>query len=78
MANHLYCGAKVLAGHKLALKFIEENKSDFKIRRVAMLPVSGAFHTPLMVPALDPFEVALSNTKVHNPRVPIYSNYDNR
>ena len=78
VANHLYCGAKVLAGHKLALKFIEENKSDFKIRRVAMLPVSGAFHTPLMVPALDPFEVALSNTKVHNPRVPIYSNYDNR
>ena len=78
VANHLYCGAKVLGGHKLALNFIEENKSDFKIRRVAKLPVSGAFHTPLMLPALEAFQVALNNTKVQDPRVPVYSNYDNR
>ena len=77
VANHLYCGAKVLGGHTLALNFIAENKSDFKIRKIAKLPVSGAFHTPLMEPAVESFRVALSNTKVVDPRVPLYSNYDN-
>ena len=78
VANHLYCGAKVLGGHTLALNFIAENKSDFKIRKISKLPVSGAFHTPLMEPALESFQVALSNTKVLDPRVPLYSNYDNK
>ena len=78
VANHLYCGAKVIGGHTEALKFLEQNKSDFKIRRTARLHVSGAFHTPLMEPAIEPFSLALKNTKVHNPRVPIYSNYDNK
>ena len=78
VANHLYCGAKVIGGHTEALKFLEQNKSDFKIRRTTRLPVSGAFHTPLMMPALEPFSLALKNTKVHNPRVPIHSNYDNK
>ena len=78
VANHLYCGAKVIGGHTEALKFLEQNKSDFKIRRTARLPVSGAFHTPLMEPAVEPFSLALKNSKVHNPRVPIYSNYDNK
>ena len=78
VANHLYCGAKVIGGHTEALKFLEQNKADFKIRRSARLPVSGAFHTPLMAPAVEPFSLALKNTKVHNPRVPIYSNYDNK
>ena len=78
MANHLYCGAKVLGGHTLALQFIEENRKDFNIRRTARLPVSGAFHTSLMEPALEPFKTALLNTRVRDPRVPIYSNYDNK
>merc|ERR1719397_251993 len=78
VANHLYCGAKVLGGHTLALQFIEENRKDFNIRRTARLPVSGAFHTSLMEPALEPFKTALLNTRVRDPRVPIYSNYDNK
>eukprot|EP00092_Neocalanus_flemingeri_P012969 GFUD01013973.1.p1 GENE.GFUD01013973.1~~GFUD01013973.1.p1 ORF type:complete len:397 (+),score=87.30 GFUD01013973.1:57-1247(+) len=78
VANHLYAGAKVLGGHELALQFIEQNKADFKIRKTMRLPVSGAFHTPLMFPAVEPFAQALQNTRVNDPRVPIYSNYDNR
>jgi len=78
VANHLYCGAKVVGGHELALQFLEQNKKDFKIRKTMRLPVSGAFHTPLMMPAVEPFKHALDNTKVSDPRVPIYSNYDNR
>jgi [acyl-carrier-protein] S-malonyltransferase len=61
-----------------ALDFIDQNKSDFGIRRTKRVPVSGAFHTSLMLPAVDIFREALSNVQLHNPRVPVYSNYDNK
>ena len=34
VANHLYCGAKVVGGHEEALAFLEQNKDDFKIRKI--------------------------------------------
>ncbi len=34
MANHLYCGAKVVGGHQEALTFLEKNKDDFNIRKI--------------------------------------------
>ena len=37
-------------------------------------PVSGAFHTEYMRPALDRFEDALSKIDFSEPRIPIYSN----
>ncbi len=43
IATYLYAGAKVIAGHKEALDFIDANKKDFGIRRVKRLPVSGIF-----------------------------------
>lgn len=36
-----------------ALSFIEENKADFRLKRLKRLPVSGAFHTDLMLPAVE-------------------------
>jgi len=77
IANHLYCGAKVVAGNVEALDFLEKNKDDFKIRRCKRLPVSGAFHTTLMIPAMEPFYEALKMTKLSRPRVPVYSNVQN-
>lgn len=89
VANHLYCGAKVVGGHEPALKFLEDNKSDFKIRRTKRLAVSGAFHTPLMAPALEVFSSAVAQTRLvtmncdqkdlnavrfTDPRIPIYTN----
>jgi len=74
IANHLYCGAKVIGGHEPALEFLEKNKADFKIRRTKRLPVSGAFHTPLMNPASEAVQAAIDQTRLSNPRVPIYSN----
>jgi len=32
VANHLYCGAKVVGGHDAALEFLDNNKQDFNIR----------------------------------------------
>jgi hypothetical protein len=40
VANHLYCGAKVVGGHEEALSFLEKNKDDFKIRKIKR---KGAF-----------------------------------
>jgi len=77
VANHLYCGAKVVAGHQQAITFIEKNYADFGIRRTKRLPVAGAFHTPLMEPALEPFSLAVAQTRFSDPRVPIHSNVNN-
>ena len=77
-ANHLYVGGKVLGGHMEALDFIEANKKDFAIRKCKKIPVSGAFHTSLMKPAQELFNEAFEGVAIAEPRIPVYSNYDNR
>jgi [acyl-carrier-protein] S-malonyltransferase len=42
--------------------------------RVVPLQVSGAFHSPLMVPAVDGMKLALDNVTFRNPSVPIIGN----
>jgi len=74
IANDLYSGAKVIAGHKEALQFIQQNARDFRLKKTKPLAVQGAFHTPLMEPALEPFKHALGMVKVNNPRIEVYSN----
>lgn len=39
------------------------------------LPVSGAFHTKLMLEAEAKVEIALKNMEIRVPRINIYSNY---
>lgn len=41
-----------------------------------MLPVSGAFHTRLMEPALEPLAQALKAVDVRKPLVSVHSNVD--
>ncbi|MBA2512891.1 MAG: ACP S-malonyltransferase, partial [Solirubrobacterales bacterium] len=43
-------------------------------RRALRLPVSGAFHSPLMEPAADGFREAVRATRFAEPRFPVYSN----
>jgi len=73
-ANHLYSDCKVIAGHAEAIEFIQEHKAKFNIRRLKLLPVSGAFHTPLMQPARREFSKMLDNIQINQPKVPVYSN----
>jgi len=61
-----------------ALEYLAKNASKFKIRRVKRLPVNGAFHTPLMLPALDPFKAALRKVQVQDPLVHVHSNIDGK
>ncbi len=45
-------------------------------KRALRLPVSGAFHSPLMEPAAAGFKQAVDDTPFTDPRFPIYSNVD--
>ncbi|XP_034947335.1 probable malonyl-CoA-acyl carrier protein transacylase, mitochondrial [Chelonus insularis] len=74
VSSYLYANAKVIAGHLPAIEFIEKNYKQFRIQRVIKLPVSGAFHTPLMKPAMQSLRRALNNTEIEDPRIVVYSN----
>ena len=43
-------------------------------KRAVRLPVSGAFHSPLMEPALEGFAAAVAETTFAEPAFPVYSN----
>ncbi|GJQ71121.1 hypothetical protein Trydic_g1026 [Trypoxylus dichotomus] len=78
IANYLYPHCKVVAGSAAALEFLEKNVKEFKLKRVNRLPVSGAFHTDLMAPAIQPFKKALEKTKIEDPVISVYSNVDGK
>ncbi len=47
-------------------------------KRAVRLPVSGAFHSPLMAPSTNGLRDALAAATLSDPRVPIYANVDGR
>jgi [acyl-carrier-protein] S-malonyltransferase len=44
-------------------------------KRALLLPVGGAFHSPLMEPARVDLEKAILETEIKSPVCPIYQNY---
>nr|XP_018903825.1 PREDICTED: probable malonyl-CoA-acyl carrier protein transacylase, mitochondrial [Bemisia tabaci] len=78
VASYLYPDCKVIAGHEEALRYIEENKALYRIKRVQRLRVSGAFHTDLMKPAIGPFVEALRSAGTSDPFVSVHSNLDGK
>lgn len=78
VANYMYPHCKIIAGNVEALDFLEQNAKYFKIRRIKKLPVSGAFHTPLMESAVAPFAKALNNIQLNEPLIRVYSNVDGK
>ena len=57
-----------------ALQFVEKNAADFGITRVKWLPVSGAFHTPLMRSAKKPLQEVLQSVTIEPPIISVHSN----
>lgn len=56
------------------MKFIERHTKEFGIKRVQYLPVSGAFHTNLMLNAKQSVGKALTDINIHDPVIPVHSN----
>jgi [acyl-carrier-protein] S-malonyltransferase len=62
----------VLSGSDDCLAAAEERLREAGVR-VKRLPVAGAFHSPLMEPAVEPFRAIVLETEVGEPSVPVLS-----
>lgn len=57
---------------------MEKNSKEFKLRKLKRLQVSGAFHSNLMLPAIEPFKKSLQKCKVEDPIISVHSNVDGK
>ncbi|KAJ8269170.1 hypothetical protein COCON_G00117770 [Conger conger] len=76
VANYLFPDGRVIAGHQQALDFLQKNSRKLGFLRVRPLPVSGAFHTSLMQPAVEPLRDVLRKLEIGRPQISVYSNVD--
>lgn len=73
-ANYNCPGQLVISGEVEAVEKACENLKEAGAKRALMLPVGGAFHSPLMAPAGDELAAAIEETLFSNPICPIYQN----
>ena len=64
----------VISGDPLAVERAGEGCKARGAKRVIALKVSGAFHSPLMAPAVDGLRAALPDVPFADPRFPILAN----
>lgn len=64
----------VVSGDKTQLETLSKDIKEAKGRGI-MLAVSGAFHSPYMTPAVEPFGKELAEIPVELPDIPVYANY---
>jgi [acyl-carrier-protein] S-malonyltransferase len=74
VANDNCPGQIVISGHIDAVKRAGEIATKKGAKRVIMLPVSGAFHSPLMQPAADEMKDILKSAFLGIPQIPVISN----
>ncbi|XP_015427395.1 PREDICTED: malonyl-CoA-acyl carrier protein transacylase, mitochondrial [Myotis davidii] len=74
VASYLFPDCRVISGHLEALQFLQKNSSKYHFKRTKMLPVSGAFHTRLMEPAVEPLAQVLKAIDVKMPLVSVHAN----
>ncbi len=73
-ANYNCPGQLVISGTFEAVTAACELATEKGARRALLLPVGGAFHSPLMEPAREELAKAIENTKFHKPTCPVYQN----
>ena len=73
-ANYNCPGQLVISGEIDAINRACEALKEAGARRAMVLPVGGAFHSPLMEPAREELAAAIVNTSFSNPTCPIYQN----
>lgn len=73
-ANYNCPGQLVISGDEDAVKKAVELAKEEGCRLAKILPVSGAFHSPLMKPALEGLQKRLEEIEFNDPQFPLYSN----
>lgn len=73
-ANYNCPGQLVISGDVEAINAACEKLKEAGARRALVLPVGGAFHSPLMEPAREELAAAIENTIFSEPTCPIYQN----
>lgn len=73
-ANYNCPGQLVISGSFEAVTEACEIAKEKGARRALILPVGGAFHSPLMEPAREELAKAIKNTTFNEPICPIYQN----
>lgn len=76
VANFNARGQVVLSGTPAGVAAAAAEAKALGARKVMPLPVSGAFHTPLMTPASDQLAAAIATVSFHPPEVPVVANVD--
>ena len=73
-ANYNCPGQLVISGDIEAINKACIALTEKGAKRALVLPVGGAFHSPLMEPAREELATAIENTIFHQPSCPIYQN----
>ena len=73
-ANYNCPGQLVISGAIPAVEKACELLTEAGARRALMLPVGGAFHSPLMEPAREELAAAIEETEFSSPICPVYQN----
>ena len=73
-ANYNCPGQLVISGDMEAVSLACESLKEAGARRALLLPVGGAFHSPLMEPAREELALAIEATTFTDPACPIYQN----
>ena len=73
-ANYNCPGQLVISGEVAAVEKACEELKERGAKRALLLPVGGAFHSPLMEPARKELAAAIEATNFKNPSCPIYQN----
>ncbi|MBS1777025.1 MAG: ACP S-malonyltransferase [Bacteroidetes bacterium] len=75
-ANYNSPGQLVISGSIQGINIACEKLKAAGAKRALVLPVGGAFHSPLMTPAKEELQDAIMNTHFNNPTCPVYQNVD--
>ena len=78
VGNLLCPGNIVVSGHKTACARLADLATEAGAMKVIPLAVAGAFHTPLMQPAVEWLRAVLADVPLQKPRIPVISNVDAR
>jgi [acyl-carrier-protein] S-malonyltransferase len=73
-ANYNCPGQLVISGSLNGIQVACERLKAAGAKRALVLPVGGAFHSPLMAPAKEELAAAINATTFNNPTCPVYQN----